>query len=489
MQQKTLFKNTFYKSLLNIMNIVVPLIIGPYIVRLLDVELYGIYNKVYSEFQIFLTFASFGIYTYGIKEVSKIRDNPKATAKLFSNLFIISIFTNLISTILYLIFGLGIFGATGITKIIYIVMVLQIVGNIFYIEYVNEALENYKFITIKSIVIKLFYLLSLLIFVRKPEDIVIYAIIINLTVVFNNLVSFAYAKKEIKFDFSELEIKKYIKPLIIIVIISNVEFLFAQLDRVMLGNYVDNVSVSIYYLAYYLMTTLMAVPSSITNVSLPRLSYVLNTQGKEEYLLLFKKAVSALFFITIPMCIGVAVLAPEVMYLYGGEKYMMVTSCLVLAAIFRITFCIESVINNLVMYPNNKEKILLKILFLFGFFNLLVNFLLIKLEIFTPFLAMLTTGILELLLGLYEYYYVRKKMDLKIEIFTKENFLYLILSLCFIPIAILVKSFNLGLILNILIIVIICMSFYFGILFLKKDKNLYLILNKLLTKIRRKELK
>ena len=210
------------------MNIVVPLIIGPYIVRLLDVELYGIYNKVYSEFQIFLTFASFGIYTYGIKEVSKIRDNPKATAKLFSNLFIIAIFTNLISTILYLIFGLGILGSTGITKIIYLVMVLQIVGNIFYIEYVNEALENYKFITIKSIVVKLFYLLSLLIFVRKPEDIVIYAIIINLTVVLNNLVSFAYAKKVIKFDFSELKIKKYIKPLIIIVIISNVEFLFAQ---------------------------------------------------------------------------------------------------------------------------------------------------------------------------------------------------------------------------------------------------------------------
>ena len=72
-----------------------------------------------------------------------------------------------------------------------------------------------------------------------------------------------------------------------IVVISNVEFLFAQLDRVMLGNYVDNISVSVYYLAYYLMTTLMAVPSSITNVSLPRLSYVLNTQGKEEYLLLF----------------------------------------------------------------------------------------------------------------------------------------------------------------------------------------------------------
>lgn len=486
MEQKTLFKNTFYKSLLNIMNIVVPLIIGPYIVRLLDVELYGVYNKVYSEFQIFLTFASFGIYTYGIKEVSKIRDDKKKTANLFSNLFVIAMFTNMISMVLYLLFGLGLLGATGITKTIYLVMVLQIVGNIFYIEYVNEALENYRFITIKSIVIKLLYLVSLLLFVRKPDDIIIYAVIINLTVVLNNIVSFIYAKRVIKFDFSEIKILKYIKPLLIIVVISNVEFLFAQLDRVMLGNYVDNVSVSVYYLAYYLMTTLMAVPSSITNVSLPRLSYVLSTQGKEEYLLIFKKAVSALFFITIPMCIGVVVLAPEIMYLYGGEKYMMVTNCLILAAIFRITFCIESVINNLVMYPNNKEKSLLKILLLFGVFNALINFILIKSSLFTPFTAMLTTGLLELSLGIYEYFYVRKKMDLKIEIFTKENFTYLFLSLCFIPISLIVKYFELGLILNVIIIMLLCMGFYFGILFIKKDKNLYLILNKILGRFGRR---
>ena len=46
MKQKSLFKNTIYKALLSLVNIVVPLIIGPYIVRILDVNLYGMYNKV-----------------------------------------------------------------------------------------------------------------------------------------------------------------------------------------------------------------------------------------------------------------------------------------------------------------------------------------------------------------------------------------------------------------------------------------------------------
>ena len=46
-KKNTLFKNTIYKSILSIVNIVVPIIIGPFIMRLLDVDLYGMYNRQY----------------------------------------------------------------------------------------------------------------------------------------------------------------------------------------------------------------------------------------------------------------------------------------------------------------------------------------------------------------------------------------------------------------------------------------------------------
>ena len=116
MQQKSLFKNTIYKAILSLFNIVIPIIIGPYIVRLLDVELYGIYNKVYSEFQVFLTFASFGIYTYGVREISKIRDDKEKVSKLFSNLCLISFLTNFLVMIIYIIYS--ILSSAGITTTI-----------------------------------------------------------------------------------------------------------------------------------------------------------------------------------------------------------------------------------------------------------------------------------------------------------------------------------------------------------------------------------
>ena len=53
-KKNTLFKNTIYKSMLSIVNIVVPIMIGPYIMRLLDVDLYGIYNSICRFWSIYI---------------------------------------------------------------------------------------------------------------------------------------------------------------------------------------------------------------------------------------------------------------------------------------------------------------------------------------------------------------------------------------------------------------------------------------------------
>ena len=86
MQEKSLARNGIYKALLNIFNLVVPLLVGPYVTGLLNEELYGIYNRVYTEYSVFLALASFGIYNYGVREISRVRNDPVATNKLFTSL-------------------------------------------------------------------------------------------------------------------------------------------------------------------------------------------------------------------------------------------------------------------------------------------------------------------------------------------------------------------------------------------------------------------
>ena len=481
-KKNTLFKNTIYKSMLSMVNIVVPLVIGPYIMRLLDVDLYGLYNRVFADFQMFLAFASFGVYTLGVREISKIRNDKEKVSKLFTNLFVISFLSNMLVLIIYLIFSL--ITSTGLARVLYLVMSIQIIANVFYVEFVNEALENYKFITIKSIIVKIIYFLAILLVVRNPHDIVIYAVIVSLTNFLNNIISFIYAKHRISFDFSKIQIKKYIKPLIAVLVITNADLLYSQLDRVMLGRYVSGVSVTVYYTAYYLISTLSAIPYSIINVSIPRLSYLLKHEGKEIYEEKLNNSISSLIFIIVPMCLGVFVLSKEAIILYAGKKYLMAIVPLMIACITRIFISLESVMNNLVMYPNDREDRILKVSLICGISNLIINYLLILFKIFSPLTALATTGLVELTIFIIHYTYARKKMNIDVRIFNKKNMTYILLSLLFIPISLIIRSLNLNFYINIIVIVMLCSLMYFIILYIKKDNNLLFILDKFKSKLK-----
>lgn len=481
-KKNTLFKNTIYKSMLSMVNIVVPLVIGPYIMRLLDIDLYGLYNRVFADFQMFLAFASFGVYTLGVREISKIRNDKEKVSKLFTNLFVISFLSNILVLLIYLVFSIS--TSSGLARTLYLVMTIQIFANVFYVEFVNEALENYKFITIKSIIVKIIYFLAILLAVRNPDDIVIYAIVVSLTNFLNNIISFIYAKRRIKFNFSEIEIKKYIKPLVAVLIITNVDLLYGQLDRVMLGKYVSDVSVTIYYTAYYLVSTLSSIPYAIINVSIPRLSYLLKNEGKKIYEEKLNNSISSLLFIIIPMCLGVFVLSREVIILYAGKKYIAAIVPLMIACITRIFISLESVMNNLVMYPNNREDRILKVSLACGISNLIINYLLVLFKIFSPLTALATTGLVELTIFITHYIYARKKMNIDVQVFSKKNMTYILLSLLFVPISLIIRSLKLNFYINIIVIIMICSLMYFIVLYIKKDNNLLFILDKFKGKLK-----
>ena len=69
-------------------------------------------------------------------------------------------------------------------------------------------------------------------------------------------------------------------------------------------------------------------------------------------------------------------------------------------------------------------------------------------------------------------------MKLSIKVFSKENILYLLLGILFIPISLLIKELNLGFVIYILVTMFVCSFVYFIVLFIKKDKNLIFILDK-----------
>lgn len=108
-----------------------------------------------------------------------------------------------------------------------------------------------------------------------------------MTVLLNNVISFCYLKRNIKFDFYNIKIKPYIFPLVVSLILVNVELLYSQLDKILLGAFVNDIAVTEYTLPTTLVGMIGTIPLSLINVAIPRLSSYVGKEEKKRTLKLY----------------------------------------------------------------------------------------------------------------------------------------------------------------------------------------------------------
>lgn len=468
---QSIMKNTIFKFLLSVFNIIVPILVGPYINGLLDKEQFGVYNNATSILTFFMVFATFGIYNFGVREISKVRDDKQKLSALFTNLFLFGVITNLVVSAVYVLYVL--FAVESSKQLIFMVMVVQILANTFMVEWINEAVENFAFITKKTMIIRIISTVLLFFVVTKPNDAVNYAILMSLTIAANNIASYIYIKRYIKFDFSQLHLAQYIKPLSLLLVISNAGILYVQLDKILLGKFVSEIAVTEYTLPANLINMVVIVLTSLITVSIPRLNYYVSQGKTDEYLSLLDKSSRSYLMLLFPGCVGLFCLGYEVMMLYGTAKYIDSYVVLQLFALRFIFISFSTIVTNQIMYVYKKEKQIVKILLLGGVLNVIMKAALIAMSMFSPATAVVTTTIAEVIVLLIMYRYIKKILGLNINLFGNRYLKYLYISFPFIVIVGLVKTLNLGALLTCLVAVPICGAYYFAALLLMKDEMLF----------------
>lgn len=474
---KSILRNAIYKALLNIFNIVIPLIIGPYANRVLGPTLVGRVNGVDAIYGYFLIFAAFGIYNYGLREISRIRDDKEKVSKLFTNLFIIGLITNIIASTVYFSFIFINKDATAFP--VFFIYGLSLISNIFYVEWATEAVESYDFITIKSIIVRIIYIILLFTLVRTSNNLIEYVALLSVSLFLNNIISFIYISKKLKFNFTEIRIRKHIKFLIIAVLMSNANVLYTQLDRIMLRSFLGDKAVGFYGVAQNVMSMVNALMLSVIMVTIPRLSNVLANEDDEAYEKLLSRICKAYFTILFPAAIGMFILSKEIIYFYGGKEYLASINVLRIFSIYMIAAGIESIFTNQIIYVKRKEKILGVIIFIFGLLNLISKFILIKFNIFTPVTAIATTLFCNTCFITTEYIYIKKKLKVNINIFAIDKMKYLFISLVFIPITMAIRLAVPNMLMVAFLAVVVNSLVYFIILYILKDDLVFFVLRKL----------
>lgn len=472
MKQNSLAKSAFYKFVLNFFNIVLPVVIAPYILRVIGPTNLGKVQYSLNIMGYFLVFSTFGIYQFGIREVSKCREDKKKLNELFSNLMVISIITSTITIIVFLTFITFKYRSESI-YILLLLCTIEYITNAFYVEWITEGLEQFGFITKKTIVLRTIYAITLLLLVKSPEHYVIYLILLIATNFFNNFISFIYIRRYVKFTFKNIKILRYIAPLFYVLIMNNTNILYTQFDKTLLGQQ----NIVYFTTAQTIVMAVFALSNTLIQVTIPRISSVVDID-KSRFEKILEISTKINFVFVIPMAVGLIAIAGEIINLYAGSNYSESISILKAFGVYLVILIAENITSNQIMYPYNKEKVLIKHIFVGGILNVALDLILFLNGYYSGFTTVITTLLANFIVVLLNYIYIVRELKIKLAIFTLSTIKYLIGSLTFFIVAHISRLlFNSNVV--VACVTIVGSAIIYGVMLLvTKDDTLNMILSK-----------
>ena len=191
MQQRTIKAN----FVLNLTNIVVgllyPIITFPYISRVLLPEGVGLIQFFQSVINYFAMFAALGIPLYAVKEIAKVRDNVELRNQTAREILFLYLSLTLAAYSVLLLTGLSV-GQFKSNLLLFLILSVHLFLDAISCEWFYQGIEDFKYITIRSLIVRLISLIALFVFVKSQSDIYIYALLLMIAEAGNYVFNFIH---------------------------------------------------------------------------------------------------------------------------------------------------------------------------------------------------------------------------------------------------------------------------------------------------------
>ncbi|OWV05272.1 MULTISPECIES: flippase [unclassified Fibrobacter] len=384
-------------------HILIPLLIFPYLTRILGAENFGKFSFSNSIISYVILVAMLGISTYAVREGARIRDDREAISQFTSEVFSINVVSGVIA-----IFGLFgfvfLFPKLGEYDTLIYIMCLMVPATILGRDFLNVVYEDFLYITLRYIVIQIVGVIMVFLLVRKSEDYTIYTGIYTFTMTFGYLINLFYTRKYAPIRFTiHLNLKKHLSPILILFCGQVATIIYIQSDVTMVGIFSGDFDVGVYTLASKIYILSKSVIYALTSVAIPRIVYLLGSKEYDKYNAFSSRLFDYLLSITVPFAIGLFVFGEETIQLIGGAEYesgalsLQILSIALLVAIFAGYFC------NAILVPNRQEKKFLNITIMSAVLNICLNFIMIpKIGILGAAITTLISEVLVVILSFKE---------------------------------------------------------------------------------------
>ena len=320
MKQKGLKKNLLLSTFYQILTMVLPLITAPYVARVLGVDGTGIYSYTHSYSMYFCLLGALGTVSYGTREIARHRENKAERSQLFWEIALLTIITSFIC-----ICGWGVWILFNQAyRIYYLILTITLLGTMFDISWFFAGMEEFKYTVTQNSIFKLLGAASIFIFVKRPEDLWIYVLILSLSVFLANISMWVYLPRFIqKVPISTLKIKRHVRETFVYFIPTIATSVYTILDKTLIGLITRDTSENG---NYEQATKIVNIAKSVcfTGVNLvlqSRISYLFAEKKYEEIKDRIEKSMDFILFMGIAICCGLIGVAERFVPLYFGPGY------------------------------------------------------------------------------------------------------------------------------------------------------------------------
>lgn len=375
MKKKSIKLNAILNIIKSILSILFPIITFPYATRVLGVENIGKVNYGSSIITYYSLIASFGISVYAVREGSKIKDNSEKLNDLVSELFTVNMITTIFSYSAFFIFSTFI---DSKYKTLLLLQSLVIVFTTLGVDWINVIFEDYFFITIRSIITNILSLVILFVFVRKEDDIYIYALINVFTVFFVGISNYFHCKKYVSFRLiKKCNLKKHINKMKIFFLNAIAVSIYVSSDITLLGIFKGDYEVGIYTVSTKVYTVFKTIFAAIYIVALPQMTEYYAKKYIKQFYDLCSEIISYLIILLLPISVGVIFISKTIVYLLAGKRYFSAILPLQILTISLIFAIFGGVFTQCINVATNNEKHTAFATILSALENILLNLILI----------------------------------------------------------------------------------------------------------------
>lgn len=328
MKIRKLNANYIYNSIYQLVTLLLPIALTPFITRTIGAEGIGQYSYTRSIVTYFVLFGTVGSNLYAQREIAYTQTDVRKKSTVFWEIFLLRCILLTISIAVYLPFA---FCADHYAALL-LIQILDILAAYADITWYFQGVENFKKITTRNIIVKLFTVIAIFLLIRSPEDLYLYICIYSVGNFIGQALLWRDIRQEIqKVSYKELRLRRHLKGILQLFVPQISIQIYLLIDKTMIELITGNSSETGYYeLAQTIQRACVAVVTAYGTVAASRVAAFKSQDKGQEIKDLLTQSHELICLFAFPIAFGIMAIAHNLIPWFMGPDYGRVADLLMM---------------------------------------------------------------------------------------------------------------------------------------------------------------